>query len=117
MRSAMSTKAVAAARGSLWLGRKNSAVSAADTPSATGVRSRKRGKSTPSKPGSSTRPATTAVAIAAACAIRAAGASAPGRQSSASTMRIGYSAIQEKVKGAMRPAKRPPSMPPKESAR
>ena len=35
-----------------------------------------------------------------------------GRQSTASAAKIGYSAIHEKMYGASRPAKRPPSMPP-----
>src|SRR5580693_8503544 len=39
-----------------------------------------------------------------------------GRHSAASASRIGYSATQEKVKGAIRPANNPPSIPPKDSA-
>ena len=31
-------------------------------------------------------------------------------------MRIGYSAIQEKMNGAIRPANNPPTMPPADSA-
>ena len=40
-----------------------------------------------------------------------------GRQNVASTNRIGYSATQEKTNGAIRPANRPPTMPPAEIAR
>src|SRR5439155_267771 len=39
-----------------------------------------------------------------------------GRHKAASASRIGYSATQEKVKGAIRPANRPPIMPPKDNA-
>jgi hypothetical protein len=39
-----------------------------------------------------------------------------GRHSAASASRIGYSAIHEKVNGAIRPANKPPTMPPNDSA-
>ena len=42
--------------------------------------------------------------------------SVSGRHSAASATRIGYSATQENMKGAIRPAKSPPTMPPKDSA-
>ncbi len=42
--------------------------------------------------------------------------SSGGRHSAASTSRIGYSATQENVNGATRPANSPPTMPPNDSA-
>ena len=39
-----------------------------------------------------------------------------GRHSAASASRIGYSAIHENVNGAIRPANKPPTMPPNDSA-
>src|SRR4029078_2435294 len=38
-----------------------------------------------------------------------------GRQSTASTARIGYSATHENAQGAINPANRPPTMPPKDN--
>src|SRR5581483_4731005 len=60
--------------------------------------------------------ATTAISNQYQWARRGQRSSVSGRHSAASATRIGYSAIQENSKGAMSPAKSPPTMPPNDSA-